>query len=154
MVLHLNLDTHKTREDILRFLEGNAAGSVVVPDRAAAYEHSGQVLRRFSYWRLSKPDRRLLKRYLERTTGLSRAQLTRLLKRYLASGQLRSGRRGTGRRFQHKYQPQDIELLAATDALHGTLSGPATLALCQRAWRSCRTGTCTTCGAARATCGV
>ena len=96
MVLHLNLDTHKTREDILRFLEGNAAGSVVVPDRAAAYEHIGQVLRRFSYWRLSKPDRGLVKRYLERTTGLSRAQLTRLVKRYLASGQLRAGRRGAG----------------------------------------------------------
>ncbi len=135
MVLHLNLDTHKTREDILRFLEGNAAGSVVVPDRAAAYEHIGQVLRRFSYWRLSKPDRGLVKRYLERTTGLSRAQLTRLVKCYLASGQLRAGRRGAGRRFQHKYQPQDIELLAETDELHGTLSGPATLALCQRAWQ-------------------
>ena len=134
MVLHLDLDTHRTREDILGFLEGTAEGSVLIPDREEAYEHIGRVLRRFSYWRLGKPDKGLVKRYLERTTGLSRAQLTRLVKRYLAAGELGDGRRGAGRRFPRKYRPEDIELLAETDELHGTLSGPATLAICKRAW--------------------
>ena len=134
MVLHLDLDTHRTREDILGFLEGTAEGNVLIPDREEAYEHIGRVLRRFSYWRLGKPDKGLVKRYLERTTGLSRAQLPRLVKRYLATGELGGGRRGAGRRFPRKYRPEDIELLAETDELHGTLSGPATLAICKRAW--------------------
>ncbi|MCP3868252.1 MAG: transposase family protein, partial [Gammaproteobacteria bacterium] len=33
-----------------------------------------------------------------------------------------------------KYTPKDIRLLAHTDELHGTLSGPATKKLCERAW--------------------
>ena len=55
MVLHLDLDTHKIREDILGFLQGTAEGSVLIPDREKAYEHIGQVLRRFSCWRPGKP---------------------------------------------------------------------------------------------------
>ena len=134
MVLHLDLDAHKTRQDILGFLAGTAPGSVLIPDRKQAYEHIGRVLRRFSYWRLSKPDKGLLLRYLRRTTGLSRAQVTRLVRRYLAAGELGDGRRGAGQRFRHKYRPEDIALLAETDELHGALSGPATLAIFQRAW--------------------
>ena len=57
MVLHLDLETHTTREDILGFLEGNAEGTVLVPDRKEAYEHIARVLRRFSYWRLGKRTR-------------------------------------------------------------------------------------------------
>ena len=50
--------------------------------------HIGKVLRRFSYWKLGRADKGLVRRYLERTTGLSRAQLTRLVGRYLAEGEL------------------------------------------------------------------
>ena len=56
-----------------------------------------------------------------------------LLQRYLAEGQLGDGRRGAGRPFRHKYRREDILLLAATDELHGRLSGLATLAICKRA---------------------
>ena len=107
---------------------------MLIPDREEACEHIGRVLRRFSYWRLGKPDKGLVKRYLERTTGLSRAQLTRLVTRYLAAGEVGDRRRGAGRRFQREYRPEDIELLGETDELRGTLSGPATLAICKRAW--------------------
>ena len=50
-----------------------------MPDRKQACEHIGRVLRRFSYWKLGKADKGLLPRYLARTTGLSRAQLARLI---------------------------------------------------------------------------
>ena len=134
MMLHLDLETHMTQDDILGFLKGNAEGTVLVPDRKEAYEHVTRVLRRFSYWRLGKPDKGLLLRYLRRTTGLSRAQLTRLVGRYLAAGGLGDGRRGAGKRFRCRYGPEDILLLAETDELHGTLSGSATLVLLKRAW--------------------
>ena len=125
MILHVNLDTHKSRGDILGFLEGTAEGSVLRPGREQAYKHIGRVLRRFSCWRLSRPDRVLLIRCLRRTRGLSRAQLTRLVKRCLATGELGDRRRGAGRRFPRKYQPEDIELLAETDEwLNSASRGP------------------------------
>ena len=134
MVLHLDLETHTTREDIRGFLEGTAEGAVLVPGRKEAYEHIGRVLRRFSYWRLGKADKGLLRRYLARTTGLSRAQLARLIARYRAAGKLTDRRRGAAKPFRRKYGREDILLLAETDELHGTLSGPTTLVLLKRAW--------------------
>src|ERR1022692_1241183 len=69
--------------------------------------------------------RGLLRRYLGKMTGLSRAQFTRLVGRYLATGQVR---RKTSRRhrFPTRYSRADIELLALVDEAHESLSGPAT----------------------------
>jgi len=39
------------------------------------------------------------------------------------------------RPFPRRYTPEDIRLLAAVDALHGNLSGPATRKLCERAFK-------------------
>jgi hypothetical protein len=36
--------------------------------------------------------------------------------------------------FSRKFTPADVILLAETDTLHGTLSGPATRCLMRRAW--------------------
>ena len=54
-------------------------------------------------------------------TGLSRAQTTRLIARYVATGQVRmeSGRR---HRFPTRYTQADIELLAQVDEAHETSS--------------------------------
>jgi transposase InsO family protein len=58
-------------------------------------------------------------------TGLSRAQVTRLIGRYQESGMVKElGYRRN--RFAVHYQPADVELLAAVDEAHETLSGPAT----------------------------
>ena len=58
-------------------------------------------------------------------TGLSRPQVTRLIGRYLENGIVpeRSYRRN---RFAVQYRASDVELLAAVDEAHDTLSGPAT----------------------------
>jgi transposase InsO family protein len=67
----------------------------------------------------------LLRNYVRKMTGLSRAQVTRLIGRYQESGIIkeRSYRRN---RFAIHYQAADVELLAAVDEAHETLSGPAT----------------------------
>ena len=64
-------------------------------------------------------------------TGLSRAQVTRLVSRYLATSQVRIE---TGHRhcFPTRYTRADIELLAEVDEAHETLSGPATRRILQR----------------------
>jgi hypothetical protein len=78
--------------------------------------------------------RGLLRRYLGKMTGLSRAQLTRLVGRYLATGQVR---RAASRRhrFPTRYSRADIELLAQVDEAHETLSGPATRRILEREFR-------------------
>ena len=65
-------------------------------------------------------------------TGLSRAQVTRLITIYLEGNpvQLKAYRR---RRFPERYSREDIVLLAALDDAHETISGPATQKLLQRA---------------------
>lgn len=133
--MQLDLESHKGLEDLRGFLAGSRDESVLVPGRKAAYAHIGKVLRRFSYWKLGRADKGLVRRYLQRTTGLSRAQLTRLVRRYLRDGELRDRRQGAARPFRRKYRRADILLLAEVDALHGTLSGPATRKLCERAWK-------------------
>ena len=64
--------------------------------------------------------------------GLSRAQVTRLLRQHRTTGAI-ADRRGPRRPFPRRYTKADIGLLAEVDALHGTLSGPATRQLCIRA---------------------
>lgn len=64
-------------------------------------------------------------------TGLSRAQVTRLIAAYLEQGtvQQRAYRR---HRFPTRYTGTDVALLAQVDEAHETLSGPATRKILQR----------------------
>jgi transposase InsO family protein len=73
-------------------------------------------------------------RYLERTTGYSRQQLTRLVRRVLNGETLRWRYAAPRAGFRRKFTSADIALLAETDALHNTLSGPATCVLMRRAF--------------------
>lgn len=85
------------------------------------------------YHRQSKSGKGLLRCYLVKTTGLSRAQVTRLIGQYLATGEVKA----TGylrRRFPTLYTRRDIELLAEVDEAHETLSGPATQKILYRAY--------------------
>ena len=75
--------------------------------------------------------RGLLRRYLSKMTGLSRAQLTRLVGRYLATGRVRI-KTSNRHRFPTRYTRADIELLAQVDEAHETLSGPATRRIFER----------------------
>ena len=101
-------------------------------DRRQLYNWVEQVLVGRQYARLGKPAKGLVLRYIAKMTGLSRAQVTRLVARYTASGQVQvtAYRR---RRFAQRYTRADIELLAAVDEAHETLSGPATRRILERA---------------------
>jgi predicted DNA-binding transcriptional regulator AlpA len=72
-----------------------------------------------------------LRQYLAKMTGLSRAQITRLIRQYQQGGELQPARyRRHG--FASKYTPADFELLAAVDEAHETLSGPASRKILER----------------------
>ena len=89
-------------------------------------------LRPFGYVRASRADRGVLGHYLTSATGLSRAQVTRSLTQFLASGRIADRRSIPAVPFPRRYTAADIHLLAEVDALHGTLSGSTTRKLCDR----------------------
>jgi transposase InsO family protein len=73
----------------------------------------------------------LLRAYVERMSGLSRAQSTRLIGGYVGLGRIAV--KPSGRpRYQRHYTAADVELLAVVDAAHERLSGPATRHILKR----------------------
>ncbi len=123
-------------EQIREFLSGTRdIAWTVASDEAARHRWVARVLRRFAYARLRRPDKGLIRAYVMRCTGYSRAQTARLIGRFLGEGGLASRRAPPQAGFGVKYRPQDAALLAETDRLHSGLSGPATRVLCERALR-------------------
>ena len=134
MVIDMNEAKLTTLEDIQAFL----AGTMAVEFSACGkdderYGHIAAVLNRFGYKRLKKPDKGLILRYLERTTDYSRQQLTRIIKRWRTGKKLVKAYCTPKHGLVRKFTEADIIVLAETDSLHGTLSGPATRHLMTRA---------------------
>ncbi len=124
----------KTLDDLRAFLAGSQGVEIRTCEREACYAFVGQTLNCFGYRRLGKAEKGLVRAYLGKVTGLSRAQLTRLVRRAQAGEALRDRRGPPAMPFARRYTPADVRLLAEVDALHGNLSGPATRKLCERAW--------------------
>jgi len=135
MIVTLQTQGLQSLEQIRAFLEGSQSLDFESPNRAAAYELITQTLRRFGYPRLGKAEKGLLRAYLGKVTGLSRAQITRLIAQFCAAGRIQDRRGRPARPFPRRYTREDVLLLAEVDALHGTLSGPATRKLCERAYQ-------------------
>ena len=89
------------------------------------------MLKRFDYFNLRRKAKGLVKAYLQRLSGRSRAQVTRLVTRDLLEGKIKPAY-AKRNRFVTKYTNRDKELLAETDNAHGRLSGPATRKILQR----------------------
>ncbi len=134
MVTHMNDDDITTLEKVRQFLEGTEALALCIADKDERYAWIEHTLRRFRYRSLGKADRGLVLGYLERVSGYSRQQVTRLVRQYLKRGRLKRRQRTTAG-FKTRYTPEDIRRLARLDELHATLSGPATKKLCERAWQ-------------------
>lgn len=65
--------------------------------------------------------------------GLSRQQVTRLVRQYRNNGKLSKQPSAPKHGFTGRFTATDVALLAEVDALHSTLSGPATKKLMERA---------------------
>lgn len=122
----------KTLADVESFLAGNEAVDFQLTDRVSAYQWLSDMLKQFRYNHRSKPEKGLLRRYASKVTGFSRAQIARLLRQYRQTGHIKDRRNGPAKPFNKIYTDEDIRLLAETDALHHTLSGPTTGKLCER----------------------
>jgi hypothetical protein len=134
MVIDMNESRLDTIEQIREFLAGTADVAFTVPTEEAERRlFVARVLQRFRYSRLPKAERGVLFAYMQRLSGYSRQHLSRLIAQYRERKSLRPGTRANRTSFACKYSPADVALLAELDALHDTLSGPATKVLAQRA---------------------
>ena len=124
-----------TMDQVRAFLEGTKEMDFEVPSQAERHRWIVQSLGQLAYERLVKKERGLVMRYLCRITGYSRQQMTRLVGQWRRTGKVEDRRRAPAKPFATRYTTADAALLAEVDTLHGTLSGPATKKLCERASR-------------------
>lgn len=70
--------------------------------------------------------------YIQRLSGYSRAQVTRLVGRWMSGAALVKNYRAPEHAFARRYTSADVALLAEVDRAMATLSGPATVCVLRR----------------------
>ncbi len=132
MILQLDIERLRSLDEVRDFMAGSAPVDFRFVDRADAYGFARRVLVRFRYVRLSRPDKGLIRRFLIKVTGFSRAQVSRLISQYRETGRIEDRRRGPSRPFSRRYSKADIGLLAEVDETLGGLCGAVTRRMMQR----------------------
>lgn len=120
-----------TLAEMEEFVKGSRAISLTSEERQAVYGFIEQVLKGQQYRRLSKGQRGIVRRFLAKVTGLGRAQVTRLIARWMRTRRV-SVKPAVHPRFPTRYRAPDIALLAIVDSAHEDLSGPAVRRILQR----------------------
>jgi hypothetical protein len=131
MRLNMNDEQLRTLEQVKSFIEGSQEVEFKGLNAPEKYNWIEEVLKRFRYPKLQKEGKGLIKIYLLKLTGYSRAQLTRLIRLYQQVGHVQPAKYQR-HRFPQRYTADDVALLAKTDELHGWLSGPATKKILER----------------------
>jgi hypothetical protein len=83
------------------------------------------------YAELGREQRGIVRRFLTKVTGRSRAQITRLISQWMEVRTIEP-KRSARRRFPTRYTDEDAKLLAGVDALHEELAGPAVKRILRR----------------------
>lgn len=120
-----------TNPQINEFLKASAGIEFSGQNRKEIYAWVEKMLVAQEYQQQRKKQRGEIRAYLSKVTGLSLAQITRLIRAHAQTGKVEAKiyRR---QRFTAKYTPADIALLAQVDRAHERLSGPATQCILKR----------------------
>jgi transposase InsO family protein len=120
-----------TLEEMEGFVRGSQKLKLSVEGQEAIYSFVEELLKTQQYRRLKRSQRGIVRRFLAKVTGMSVAQITRLITAWMRT---RHVRRKTAQRpnFPRRYTTADVVLLAEVDAAHEELSGPATRHILER----------------------
>ena len=120
-----------SREEIREFLKSSQPIEFAGCGRNEKYAWVERVLGAQNYGELGKGERGVVRAYVEKVTGMSVSQMTRLIRAFLDQGAVRAApyQRHSFRAF---YTAEDVALLAEVDRAHERLSGPATRHIFQR----------------------
>ena len=133
MVIDMNEAQVRTLDQVREVLAGTQALEMrPVADEAGRYGWIEQVLKRFDYRCLKRVERGVVLTYVQRISGYSRAQVTRLVSRWVAGKRLVKQYRAPEQAFAKVYTAIDVALLVEVDQEMGTLSGPATACVLRR----------------------
>ena len=129
----MKLEQLTSIEVIQQFLAGTQAVAFnVATSKQERYLWVQEVLLKHQYRKLNKPDKGTLTRYLMKVTGYSRAQIKRLIQKYMKPSRV-TVRTAHRNGFQCRYSKTDIRLLAEMDERHQQPSGAVIKKLCERA---------------------
>ena len=117
MILKLDIERVRTVDEVRDFMAGSEPVDFHLTERRGAYDFVTRTLRRLNYAGLSKADKGVVRRFVAKVTGLSRAQSTRLIGQYQNTGHIRDRRCGATRPFERRYTAVDIRLLAEVDEM-------------------------------------
>ena len=163
MVIDMNEAQVRTLDQVRQVLEGTQALEFRrAEDDAGRYGWIDAVLRRFDYRQLPRGERAPVLVYLQRLSGYSRAQLTRLVARWVSGKPLVKRYRAPEHAFARRYTAADVALLVEVAAPWERCRDPPQRACCgasamssamtaSRVWARSRLVTCTTCATALAT---
>ena len=104
MQLIMNDAKLQTIEQVKQFLEATEVLEFKGLSTEEKYQWIKDVLIRFEYHHLRRNKKGVIRRYLERVTGYSRAQVSRLIRRYKQTGHLEKTEYRR-HRFPRKYTP-------------------------------------------------
>src|SRR6266700_6502222 len=101
-------------EQVRAFLAGSGEVRFVGQERNEVYAWTERTLVRHQYAGRSRGEKGLLRVYVARMTGLSRAQVTRLITSHTGTGRVKAASYER-RKFAARYSKTDVELLAYVD---------------------------------------
>ena len=123
-----------SQQQIEEFLSSSEAVDFVGQGRDEKYAWAQSLLVKQEYQGKGRKERGAIRAYLEKMTGLSVSQSTRLIRQYRDGGVVKE-KTYRRHRFARTYTERDVELLAAVDRAHERLSGPATCCILQREYQ-------------------
>ena len=131
----LNTRSLLSLDDVRAFLEGATLVGFQAPVGVDRLRWLAATLRQFRYAALSRPEQGVVLAFLRKVSGLSRAQLTRRIAQWRATGRIEDRRAPPARPFVGRFTKADVTRLVELDRAHSQLSGPATRKLAERAFR-------------------
>src|ERR1035438_1651976 len=118
--------------EMKEFVEGNRKVCFSTEGREGTYGFIEGTLKSQQYRKLNKGQKGIVRRFLVKVTGLSRAQMTRLVGCWTNQRCIPTKAVMKRRRFARRYTAEDIRLRASVDAAHEDLSGPGVPRILQR----------------------
>jgi len=120
-----------TLEQMRTLVDSSQTVRFSIDGREAFYNLVSRVLKHHGFARLSREHKGIVRRFLVKVTGRSRAQITRLIGQWMQSRSIPANL-PLRRRFPSRYTAQDCARLAEVDLAHDGLSGPAVRRILRR----------------------
>src|ERR1700686_4771815 len=90
LIISMETEGQLSLEQIRVFLEGSDGVAFEAKNRAELYQWVHLLLREQGYDRLGRASKGLMRKHVAKITGLGRAQVTRLIGRYLAGEEVKA----------------------------------------------------------------